>query len=464
MGPKTKLNRRTSRRVACCFGPMRFKQSASLLFLALLAGSVHAQTAPTHNDLVYHDFGPGANKLTLDLYIPNAGVAPYPVVFRIHGGGWSGGTNQPIPGQYLALLNQGFAIASVKYRLTSEAALYAGAPVTFPAQIHDIKAAIRYVRANAHLYNLDPRRFATRGESAGGHLAALAATSGGATEIEGTIGGNLAYSSAVQAAVDYFGPTDLLYMNDDVTNPPGSTIDHDSPASPESKLIGWTGPGQGIGNIKQNVNNPAAPYPQLVQLTQWASPITWVDPGDPPFFIAHGTSDVVVPVAQSAKLDAALTAAGVEHSYTPVTGAGHGGLGATVDNAAQAFLVAQLGSAWNVYRPALTTLQSTASVGGPWTFRIDGHNAGDTWGMFEGTPGVPVPLPPFGSFYVDPLYPIDTILIGTLPAGSSTQTLTANVPNEPSLAGTDHYLQIAAGGGGGSTVFGLSNLLKLRIE
>jgi len=443
---------------------MRHKRLHTLLLLGLLSGPVLAQTSPTHNDLVYHDFGPGTTKLTLDLYIPQTGVAPYPVVLRIHGGGWAGGTNQPIPGQYIALMNQGFAIASVKYRLTSEAALYAGAPVTFPAQIHDIKAAIRYLRANAHLYNLDPRRIATRGESAGGHLAALAATSGGAAEIEGTIGGNLAYSSAVQACVDYFGPTDILHMNDDVTNPPGSNIDHDSPASPESKLIGWTGPGQGIGNIKQNVNNPAAPYPQLVQLTQWANPITWVDPGDPPFFIAHGTADVVVPTAQSAKLDAALAAVGVVHNYTPVSGAGHGALGTAVDNAAQTFLVARLGAAWNVYRPALTTLQTTTSVGGLWTFRIDGPNAGDGWGMFEGTPGVPVPIAPFGSLYVDPLLPIDTVLTGTLPSGSSTQTLSVNIPNLPSLSGTDHYLQIAAGGGSGSSVFGLSNLLKVRIQ
>ena len=81
--------------------------------------------------------------------------------------------------------------------------------------------------------------------------------------LEGTSGGNAAFSSRVQATVNYFGPTDIININLDVTTPPGSTLNHDAPTSPESKLVGWDAPGQGIGDIRANLSNPAAPYPAL---------------------------------------------------------------------------------------------------------------------------------------------------------------------------------------------------------
>ncbi len=127
------------------------------------------------------------------------------------------------------------AVASVDYRLTSQAGLYGAFPVTFPAQIEDVKGAIRFLRANAGTYGLDPTRFGAWGSSAGGHLAALVGTSGGVAALEGTTGGNLAFSSSVQAVCGWFGPIDVLQMNPDVTTPPGSGIDHDATTSPESR-------------------------------------------------------------------------------------------------------------------------------------------------------------------------------------------------------------------------------------
>lgn len=304
------------------------------LLALFVSASAPAQVTPTHNDLAYALLGPSEAPmaLTLDLYIPSAGSGPFPVIVRIHGGGWSGGTNQPIPNLYTSLLNAGFAIASPRYRLTSQDAQWAPSPVTFPAQIHDIKAAVRWLRANATTYNLDPTRIGSCGESAGGHLSSLLATTGGirfyerngaVVDLEGAVGGNLQWSSRVYAAVDYYGPSDLLNMNLDVATPPGSGIDHDAWNSPESRLIGWDEVGQGIGDIRAHVDDPAAPYPMLAALTIGAGPITHVEATDPPFFIAHGQQDTSVPIRQSEKLRDALLAAGVPVQFMVNPTGGH---------------------------------------------------------------------------------------------------------------------------------------------
>jgi acetyl esterase/lipase len=299
--------------------------------LALTAAA--GAQVPTVNDAIYGVLGSAQQPrpITLDVYIPTAGTPPYPVIIRIHGGGWSGGTNQPIPALYTALLQQGFAIVSPRYRLTSESTFWAPSPVTFPAQINDIKGAVRWVRANAQAFNLDPTRIGCSGESAGGHLSALLGTSGGVrtysrngadVDIEGAVGGNLQWSSRVQAVADYFGPSDLLNMNPDVTTPPGG-INHDVPTSGESRLIGWDDPGQGIGDIRANIDNPASPYPQLAALTIGASPVTHVDPTDPPFIILHGMQDTVVPFRQGERMRDALLIAGVPAPFLANPVGGH---------------------------------------------------------------------------------------------------------------------------------------------
>ena len=297
-----------------------------------------AQT-PTFNDLAYAeaplDEG-GTATLRMDLWRSTAEVDHAPLVMWIHGGGWQSGTYNGSPPGLAAMLEAGFAVASVQYRLSGAA--------IFPAQIHDVKGAARFLRAHADEYGLDPSRFAAWGSSAGGHLTALLATSGGVPALEGTTGGNSEFSSRLQAAVDYFGPTNLLQMNLDVATPPGSTLDHDAATSPESRLIGFDGPGEGIGVLRCNLENPAPPFPEKAALAMLLNPINHLAADDPPMFIAHGDQDTTVPLKQSQRLADALAEREIEHVMRVVEGAGHGfGMQSGVVNAeAIAFLLAHL--------------------------------------------------------------------------------------------------------------------------
>lgn len=296
------------------------RMAASILVVVAVGrGRADAQVTPDYADVPYateHEL----NKL--DIYLPDATPGPFPVIVWIHGGGWQGGSKASASQRAAQLLPLGFAVVGIDYRLSQDA--------IFPAQIHDCKAAIRWLRANAATYNLDPARIGVWGSSAGGHLVALLGTSGDVPAAEGTVGGNLAFSSRVQAVADYFGPTDLLQMQLDVTTPPGSAIDHDAPTSPESKLIGFGGPGEGIGVLRANQANPNPPFPEKMFLVILANPVVHVTADDPPFYIAHGTVDTTVPMGQSTRLSAALGALGLEHTYNIVAGAGHG-MPASVD-------------------------------------------------------------------------------------------------------------------------------------
>src|SRR5260221_4919549 len=155
------------------------------------------------------------------------------------------------------MLDQGYAVASLNYRLSGEA--------LFPAQIEDCKAAVRWLRAHAKEYSLDPEHFGAWGSSAGGHLVALLGPSGDVKEFEK--GPHLDQSSRVQAVCDYFGPTDFLQM--DAHAIPDARLKHDLPNSPESRLIG--------GPIQENKDKVAK-----------VNPITYVTPDDPPVLIVHG--------------------------------------------------------------------------------------------------------------------------------------------------------------------------------
>ncbi|MCU0879002.1 MAG: alpha/beta hydrolase [Pirellulaceae bacterium] len=226
----------------------------------------------------------------LDLYLPKtrAGDKPLPVVVFIHGGGWQNGDKRGGLATLAPLVVSGdYAGVSVGYRLTGEAA--------WPAQIHDCKAAIRWIRANAKKYGLDPERIGATGPSAGGHLVAMLGTSGDVPDLEGKLGEHLSENSRVACVVDQFGPSDLLTM--------GGM--HDRANSPESKLLGGA-----VQSTKP--------------LAREASPTTHVTPNDPPFLLIHGTDDRVVPFQQSEVLHAALEKAGVESTLVPVEGGGHG--------------------------------------------------------------------------------------------------------------------------------------------
>lgn len=272
----------------------------TILFVLLTAGfgvSASAQRvgqaqlpdgAIAHRDLAYVPNGHERQKL--DLFLPKEGTN-LPLIINIHGGAFKAGSKeQGVPLDYL---RQGYAVASINYRLSQHA--------KFPAQIEDCKAAVRWLRAHAAEHRIDPNRFAAWGASAGGHLAAMLGATGDVKDFD--VGANLDQASHVQAVVDYFGPTDFLQM-DAHRLPSGMT--HDPANSPESELIG--------GAIKENQDKAAK-----------ANPITYVTPGDPPFLICHGDQDSLVPHHQSELLEAALKKAGVPAIFYTVKGAGHGG-------------------------------------------------------------------------------------------------------------------------------------------
>jgi acetyl esterase/lipase len=246
----------------------------------------------------------GARALKLDLYLPDQAGSARTLIIWVHGGAWMSGSKDG-RSPALSFAAEGYAIAHVGYRLSQEA--------SFPAQINDCKGAVRWLRANAARYDLDPNRFAAWGASAGGHLVALLGTSGGVADLEGSVN-DLKTSSRVQAVIDWFGPTDLPAMG----NLP-SDIQHNAPDSPESKLIG--------GPILENKDKAIK-----------ASPITYVSKDSPPFLIMHGDRDRVVPFNQGEELYAALKKAGVDATFVPVKGAGHGFGGQEVTASVREFL------------------------------------------------------------------------------------------------------------------------------
>ena len=249
----------------------------------------------------------------LDLVLPKkrATEKPLPVIVFIHGGGWRNGDKRSGIGRVAGFVATGqYAGASIGYRLTDEA--------QWPAQIHDCKAAIRFLKGNAKKYNIDPDRIAVWGTSAGGHLVAMLGVSGGVKELEGTLGSHNKQNSSVAAAIDFFGPAELLTMN-----AKAGKIDHDSPDSPESKLIG--------GAIQQNKDK-----------ARNASPLTWVSKDDAPILIMHGTDDPLVIYPQSVAFHAAFRKVGVDSTLITVQGAGHGFGGAEVDRCVRTFLENQL--------------------------------------------------------------------------------------------------------------------------
>jgi acetyl esterase/lipase len=242
----------------------------------------------------------GGRELKLDVYRPRKALErPSPVLVWVHGGAWRAGDKRTGGAHLMPFAARGFFCASVNYRLTREA--------VFPAQIEDCKCAIRYLRAHAREYGLDPDRIGVWGSSAGGHLVAMLGTTGDVAGLEGS-GGWADQSSRVQAVCDWYGPSDLLAMADQP-----SKMNHDNRQSPEGALIG--------GVVKEN---PEA--------ARRASPVSYVDAGDPPFLIMHGTRDMTVPFGQSEILHAALSRAGVDVTFRPVEGAGHGGPGFRADD------------------------------------------------------------------------------------------------------------------------------------
>jgi acetyl esterase/lipase len=241
-----------------------------------------------HRDLAYIPNGHERHKL--DLFVPEKADGPLPLIIWVHGGGWQNGSKEGCPPLRNGYTQRGYAVASINYRLSGHA--------VFPAQIEDCKAAIRWLRAHAKQYNLDPQRFGVWGSSAGGHLVALLGTSGEVKAFD--VGPHLDQSSRVQAVCDYYGPTDFTVF---VTTPGYES--HARAEAPEGKLIG--------GAVLENKDKAAR-----------ANPITYVSADDPPFLIVHGDKDPVVPINQSQLLFDALKKTGVSVHFHTIKGAAHG--------------------------------------------------------------------------------------------------------------------------------------------
>ena len=259
--------------------------------------STFSSIAPSYKDLAYATV---SETQKLDLYIPTTGAGPFPIVIMVHGGGFMFGDKADGAGLTGVdqLLAAGYAVASINYRLSGEA--------TYPAQIYDAKAAVRFLRANAAKYNLNPDKFGAWGASAGGNLVSLLGTTCGVKELEGDLGNN-DQSSCVQAVVDWFGPIDFLKMDEQFAGT-SCPANHNDASSPESKLV---------GAAIQTV-------PNLVKTT---NPMNYISTDDAPFFIENGTADCNIPPIQNKNLANAMSVViGADKvTYVSLEGAGHGG-------------------------------------------------------------------------------------------------------------------------------------------
>jgi len=252
----------------------------------------------TRYEGITYAVAPGYRPLQLDVWLP-ASPTPPPLVVWIHGGGWMFGDRRYLPETlrpnqlFEELVAAGLAVATIDYRHALEA--------QFPAQLHDAKAAIRYLRAHAAVLGVNTERIGVWGESAGGHIAALVGLTGRRPDLEGAIG-VLRQSSAVDVVVDWYGPADLaLQPRERRSAEIVAKLPPEMLTPPEDLMAG--------GQDERSLSA--------------ASPITYVTSGAPPFLLVHGTADTVVPYAQSEVLAQALTQNGVPVRLVPIDGADH---------------------------------------------------------------------------------------------------------------------------------------------
>ena len=256
--------------------------------IAADARAASTETQRVFNDVAY--VAHGHEQQRLDIYLPrNPGL--HPLIVWVHGGAWRAGSKQDMP--LGGLIAQGFAVASVDYRLSTVAPM--------PAQMHDIKAAIRFLRAHATEYRFDAGRFIVAGSSAGGHLAALTGTSNGNAELEGKLGAHCDQKSDVQAIVSFFGASNLQTILGQST-PHGLSV-----RVPALQLL--------LGG--QPDEKPA--------LAKLASPVAHVNTHVPPLLLIHGDEDPQMPIDQSRELDAAYRKAGRQVEFVTMPGSVHGG-------------------------------------------------------------------------------------------------------------------------------------------
>ena len=279
--------------------------------LIILAGASFGQQTPqgpppTHANLDYAPPEPAtSNGHKLDLYIPAGAARPLPVVIWTSGSAFRGDTGKNGAGRAAAQLNPaGYAVAGVSIRSSSQ--------VLFPGQVHDIKAAIRWLRANASKYNLDPDHIAIMGDSSGGWTTSMAAVTGDVPAMEGAVG-TTGVSSRVQAAVAFYPPTNFLTMDAWAIRKCSGAACHDSEKSPESQLLGCA----------------IQTCPEKVRA---ASPMQYISAADPPIMILHGNSDQSVPHNQGEELYMALNKACKDAIFISLPKAPHGNWNGFVTN------------------------------------------------------------------------------------------------------------------------------------
>ncbi len=253
-------------------------------------------------DLVYSQTG-GVDRLA-DLYLPQGLHGLIPVIVWVHGGGWRFGDRKLAPDLSRWFAERGFAIVSFDYRLSDE--------VKFPEPVVDVKTAVRWVRSIAAEYSLDPEAIGLWGSSAGGHLSACAALSGAQFEGDEHVG----YSSAVQAVVDGYGPTDFSRIDQDRIAVPPKVPDA------ETVLVRNVLPAADPNSFEsRHLGVSVAEDPAAVAR---ANPVNYAHAGAPPFLILHGESDGLVPWTQSQLLYDALAAVGNEVTLVTYERLGHG--------------------------------------------------------------------------------------------------------------------------------------------
>ena len=261
--------------------------SVMLLVLSLTHGKAQSNLAPTHKDIIYATVN--GKDLKLDLYLPS-GVSNPVLLVWVHGGAWRGGSKESAPKLFV---ENGFATASLDFRQSTEA--------KFPTNIHDIKAAIRFLRAKALQYGYRTNRVAIAGSSSGGHLATLVGVSNKNSELEGTVGNYLKESSEVHAIIDYFGASNLTSILSQST-PHGLNV-----RKPALELL--------LGSTPDQV-------PELARL---GSPVFQVDKNDPPLLIFHGDQDPQMPINQSHELEGKYKELNLDVHFEVIHGAAHGG-------------------------------------------------------------------------------------------------------------------------------------------
>ncbi len=301
-----------------------------------------------------------SRELRMNIYKPEGETAPTPVVIYIHGGAWNSGdytckelmakdtgTNDPFFA-CMRCLDMGCTVVTADYRLSQEE--------LFPAMVWDLKGQIRFLRANAEKFNIDPDRIIVWGQSAGGHLANLLGVTDGVEELEGTVGGNLEYSSKPTAVVDYYGMTDILQLAPDqyerpyIIDPLEMYKQADAPESSRAQLLGFNGEGEGLDVLRANLGNPGSPYvnpdsPYQAALHRayLSCPLNFIDKNDCPFVILQGGKDHRVAPEQSYRLFEALTKYGVEAYMFGTTSSTHGNQGEFAAQAALRFVKDQFG-------------------------------------------------------------------------------------------------------------------------